>query len=197
MPNSPARLRSMRPSSVLNWPNRPSPGATLPAVSARSLAKAALPCAGIEGLAPQLDAKRAVAVHRAHVEEDVDRQQVLGPRAAGSSRRCARARWPASRAIAGSSPSRRPCSTARRPRAGCRRCGRRAARTSRPPRRPARRRRTPARCPGPWRAGSRRGRPSPAPRPHRGTADRHGRLAHARLARSPRPGGSARRARAR
>ena len=53
-------------------------------------------------------------------------------------------------------------------------------RTSGPPRRPARLRRRPAHCPGPSPAGSRRGRPSPAPRPHRGTAARRGRRSRMR-----------------
>ena len=113
-----------------------------------------------------------VAVDTAQIEEDVDRQEILRVRAADPLRDALRARSRASRARAGSSPSRRPAIGHADLVQDVGDVRRQAPRTSDPPGRPARPRRTPARCPGPWPAGSRRGRPSPAPQARKGRAAR-------------------------
>ena len=171
MPNRPAFFRSMRPLLGLEAAEPAEARLVRAGRLHQQLGEGGLPAR--RRRRPRATARRAsarVAVHAAQVEEDVDRQQVLRPRAADPA---ADARAPGGERAApvpGSWPSRRPCSRARRPRAGCRRRARRARRTSGPRARPARRRRRPGRCPGPWRAGSRRGRPSRARRPRRGRA---------------------------
>ena len=107
-----------------------------PAVSASSLANPISPAAASNALRQRSLHSAPSPCTRRMIEEDVDREQVLRVRAADPVGDPRRARWRASRAIAGSSPSRRPCNRARRPRAGCRRRERRAPRTSDPRCRP-------------------------------------------------------------
>ena len=144
----------------------------VPAASARSLAN---PARRARRRSARATACRpgAVAMHGAQIEEDVDRQQVLRGRTCRPSRRSAppcrerAAPWRVLRHDAAAAIGHADL---------VQDVGDAAAKAAnqRSSARPARLRRTPAHCPGRSRAGSRRGRPSPAPRARKDTAARRG-----------------------